>query len=236
MTTFVEGVNRVLRENTILAGDDDDITSFSDVQHKATLMLAKIAIQNTLTGLVGDHLIPYEEADGTITYVSGTRVYSLAGDFVRFVGQKPFLLELDGSSNSANITVGMYPGGEDKLSRDVLDYRSQSGSPIYFYEVKGTTKQIGLYQVPDDSKNGVVARYRYEKSVYVTAEGDTLPFHTTQEDHAFLAMASRYFRYLNANEPIGNIDDDPVFKANKTSLMHLMAVRRPNNRYGYDYA
>ena len=235
MTTFLEGVNRILRENTILAGDDADLTTFNTTQHKATCMLAEIAIQNTLTFLIADKLIPYEVTDGNITYVSGTRVYDLPGDFIRFVDESPFLLELDSNGNSANIYVPKYPGGEEMLSREVLNYRSQSGAPIYFYEVKGTTKKIGLFQVPDSSKDGVITRFRYEKSVYITSESDILPFHTTQEAHIFLSMASRYFRYLNANQSIGEIEDDPVYKVNKNSLMNLIKITKASSHYGYDY-
>jgi len=235
MTTFLDGVNRVLRSNTILAGDDADLTSFTVTQHKAHSQMAQISIQDTLTDLVADNIIPYEITDGTITYVTSQRVYTLPNDFIRFADQEPFLLELDGSSNSANIFVTMYPGGEEALSREVLDYRSQSGNPIYFYEVKTTTKQIGLYQLPDSSKNGTVARFRYQKSVFVTSEADTLPFHTTQEAYTFLAMASRYFLYINAGTPPGNMDDDPIYKKNKASLMNLIRIRKPSNSYGYVY-
>ena len=225
MTTFLDGVNRVLRENTILAGDDADLTSFSDTQHKATMELAKISIQSTLTALVAEKMIPYEITDGT---------YSLPDDFIRFADEDPFLLELSGSV-SANIYVPKYPGGEERLSAVVLDYRSQTGSPVYFYEVKGTTKKIGLFQVPDSNKNGTVTRFRYEKSVFVTSEADVLPFHTTQESYTFLSMAARYFRYLNANQPVGEIEDDPVYKANKGSLMNLIKITRPSTKYGYEY-
>jgi len=113
MTTFLDGVNRVLRENTILAGDDADLTSFSDTQHKATMELAKISIQSTLTALVAEKMIPYEITDGNITYVTGQRTYSLPDDFIRFADEDPFLLELSGSV-SANIYVPKYPGGEER--------------------------------------------------------------------------------------------------------------------------
>lgn len=59
---FLSAVNRVLRTNNIIRGDDDAITTFSDTQHNATLNLALIAIQDELTETVADRLISYEKA------------------------------------------------------------------------------------------------------------------------------------------------------------------------------
>ncbi len=49
--TFLEAVNRVLRMEGIILGDDDDLTSFSDTQHAATQSMARIAIQSQLADL-----------------------------------------------------------------------------------------------------------------------------------------------------------------------------------------
>lgn len=235
MATFIDTVNRVFRINSVIGGDDDDITTFSDAQHVATLQLAKIAIQSTLTELVTDRLIPYEEADGTITLVTDQRVYALPSDFIRFKGERPFLLKLDGSNNSDNITVIKYPGGEEQLRRSILDYREQSGEPHWWYEIESTTKQIGLYQVPDSSVNGVSYRFPYEKSVYVTLSVDTMPFHNEQEADAFADMAARRFQFLFTKQPIEGLERDSVYAAGKTNLINLMRQTNPTRKYGYSY-
>ena len=233
MTDFLGGVNRVLRINGVIQGDDDALASFSDTQHKETMNLAKIAIQSTLTYLVSAKLIPYEEAEGEIVTVASTRTYTLPSDFIRFVGKNPFLLELSGSGGtSQNRVINMYPGGEDRLKREVLDYKDQSGTPNWFYFIDTTTKQIGLYQVPDAA---TYYGFQYEKEVFVTAEANTLPFHNTQEDYAFLDMAARYYHYLFTNEPITSIFDDPIFKVANTSLIQLMKGSYPAMKYGRSY-
>lgn len=234
MSTYLDAVNRLLRINTVLSGDDDDITTFADIQHRSTLNLAQIAIQSTLTELVSDRLIPYEEADGNITYVTDQRAYALPADFVRMVGDDPFLLVLD-SGVSANTTVNLYPGGEEALRREILDYRTQSGSPFYFYFLDGTTKQIGLFHVPDASVNGTVVRFPYQKDVGLTAEADALPFHSTSEENAFIDMCARYFQFLFTAQPTENLEMDTVYRRAKTSLIHLMKPMKPNNKYGYKY-
>lgn len=236
MATFLDTVNRVLRINTVIGADDEDLTSFDDLQHVATLQVAKISIQSTLTELVSDRIIPYEETDGTIVTVTDQRAYSLPADFVRFKGVKPFLLKLDGSSNSENTTVNSYPGGEEALRRAVLDYREQAGEPTWFYEIEGTTKQIGLYQVPNSTNNGTTYRFPYEKSVYVTVAADTMPFVTQQESDQFADMAARRFQFLFTSQPIEGLERDSVYAAAKTSLMNLLRQTNPVRKYGYRYS
>jgi len=235
MSAYLDVVNRVLRIATVIGADDDNLTSFDDTQHIATLQIAKIAVQSTLTELVSDRIIPYEEADGTITVSSGTRAYALPADFIRFKGEKPFLLKLDGSNNSENITVNLYPGGEEQLRRQVLDYREQPGESRWFYLIQSSTKQIGLYQVPDSSIDGVSYRFPYEKSVYVTLATDTMPFTTDQESDAFSDMAARRFQFLFTSQPIEGLEFDSVYNAGKVNLINLMRRTNPTTAYGYSY-
>ena len=241
MATFLDTVNRVMRINTVIGADDDDLTSFDDTQHVATLQIAKIAIQSTLTELTSDRIIPYEEADGTITTVgsdtlsSATRVYDLPADFIRFKGEKPFLLKLDASSNSENTVVNEYPGGEEKLRRSILDYREQLGEPRWFYLINSTTKKIGLYHVPNADNNGTVYRFPYEKSVYVTLAADTMPFTTQQEADAFADMAARRFQFMFTKQPIEGLEFDTVYKRGKANLTQLLRKTNPSSNYGYSY-
>ena len=233
MSTFLDAVNRVLRINTIISGDDDDIATFNDTQHRASLNLAKIAIQSELNDLISDRIIPYEETDGNITYATNTRTYSLPADFIRFKGKNPFLLELDGSDNSANVFVTK--ANEDAIRRNILDYREQTGNPIHFYLLNGTTNKIGLFPVPDSTKNGVKTRFPYEKDVSVSNSTDTMPFRTTSQFHVFCDMAARRFQFILTKQPMEGLKEDIVHNTSKTALMSLMSGTVPNNRYGYDY-
>ena len=236
MATFLDVVNRVLRINTVIGADDDDLTTFDDTQHVATLQIAKIAIQSTLTELTSDRIIPYEEADGTITALDGQRVYDLPADFIRFKGEKPFLLKLDSNSNSENIAVNEYPGGEEKLRRSILDYREQPGEPHWFYQIMSSTKQIGFYQVPNADVDSVVYRFPYEKSVYVSLAADTMPFTTQQESDAFADMAARRFQFMFTSQPIEGLERDSVYAVGKTNLMNLLRRTNPVSAYGYTYS
>lgn len=226
---FLAGVNRVLRTNGIIKGDDDNISTFSDVQHNATLNLAIIAIQDELIDLVSDRLVNYEYATGTITTSAGARAYSLAADFVNFFGKPHFL------ASSANRQIFEYPGGLPQLQMDVSNYASQSGTPNWWYWEPSTTKQISFYQTPNAAET---LTYAYEKDVSVTNATDTLPFHNEIEAQAFCAMASRRFKFLFENHP--NQDQvlaaDASYQTAKGRLIRLMKGRNPYSQYGYHYA
>lgn len=232
---FLYIVNRVLRQNSIITGDDDDIESFADLQHRASIQLAQIAVQTTLTELVSDRLIPFEEADATITMVQGQRIYDLADDFIRFVDESPFFLELDTSDNSANRFMVRYPGGEEQLKREILDYREQPGTPSYFYEMSGTTKRIGVFHIPDANYDTVKFRYTYEKSVYPQIEADLMPFVTIQEIDTFGDMASRRFQFMFTKIPMEGLEQDIIYKTAKTSLINLLKPIYSTTTYGFSY-
>jgi hypothetical protein len=234
--SFLYGVNRVLRQNSIITGDDDDISSFTDLQHKASTQLAMIAIQSTITELSSDKCLPIEEVDATITMVQSQRTYDLASDFVRFIEEKPFLLELDGSGNSANRVMQMYPGGEAQLKREILDYREQEGTPSYFYNMKASTKSIGVFHIPDANYNGVDFQYTYEKSVYPVIEVDNLPFITRQEVDTFIDMASRRFQFIFTKQPMEGLEQDIIYKGARTSLLNILRQNYPTTEYGYSYS
>ena len=97
---FVNGVNRVLRHAGIIAGDDDDLNSFSDTQHANLSRKAQIAIQDELAELFADKVFPYEQTQAFITLSSGTRTYSLDSNFIRFLDKNPFLLEVSAATTT----------------------------------------------------------------------------------------------------------------------------------------
>lgn len=225
--TFLDAVNRCLRGAGILRGDDDPVTTFSDVQHNATLNLAIMAIQAELTDLVSDSLIPYEKTSATLASVAGTRVYALESDFVRFFGKHPFLY------NSAdNVALYEHRGGIDALRHAILNYQTQSGSPSCWYWEDTTSKKIGLFPVPDEAES---YSYDYEKDVAVSNSTDTLPFHSESEAQAFVDMTIPRFKLLLTRQDTGALDNNKAHANAKTRLVHLMMPTNPVGRYGSSY-
>ncbi len=233
--TFVQTISDVLRQNTILSGDDADIVTFTDVQHKATILLAKTAVQSTLNQLVADRLLPFERTDGTIVFINNQRIYSLPADFIRFADSKPYMLQLDALGVSENRYLYEYPGGLGSLGAQIPQYREQQGTPWSWYYSDSTTEQVGFYQFPDTTAAGTQVRFSYEKEVMVNVEADTLPLSRVSMEIAFTDMASRWFRIINSGKDVGLIGRDPAYMAAKSTLIELLRFKNPVGRYGYKY-
>ena len=221
---FLAGVNRVLQSTGWLRGDTDPVTSFTDLQHGSTVSNAQIAIQDELNELISDTLLPYEKTTtGSITTTASTpsslnRSYSLPSDFIRFYGTA-MLYE-----STSNLELFEYPGGEDKLRRDIFNYRSNIGNPYCWYFELGQTKKISFFNVPQEAKTYT---FDYEASVAVVNTTDTLPFITEAEAQAFIRLASRRFQLITNGEDIGKLPSDPERMAAKATLAALIAGKNP---------
>jgi hypothetical protein len=231
--TFLSTVNRILRTCAIIRGDTDTISTFSDVQHNASLNLAILAVQNELVRLVADRLIPAErQTSGTITTVSGTRTYSLASDFTRFYGVPHFY------DSSANRQIYEYPGGLEALQIQYYTYATDTGTPNWFYWEPTSTKKVGFFQVPADS--GTVLSYEYEGSVLIDDASDVLPFPNSEEDYMFTEMAARRFKFMyedvkNELDIQAVLEKDTTYRSSKAMLMALIRGYKPRRSYSNHY-
>jgi hypothetical protein len=227
--TFLDAVTRILRLNAILRGDTDAPSSFSDTNHNASMQLAILAVQDELTKLTADKLIPVEKTSSTITLLTSTRTYELAADFINFFGFPHFL------DTNANRLIPMWPGGEEKLQLMDFRYLTNEGSPNWFYLERATSKKVGFYHVPDATYNNVSLTYHYERSVMIEQATDELPFHNNEECHAFCAMAGRRFKFMF--EDVDNKADIQQILENdvsyRTSLGTLIRLVRGVNPPGY---
>lgn len=233
MTTFVSVVNSLLEVEGIIFGDDDQISSFSDTQHVASIRLAKQAVHQELAALVSDQLIPYERTSAVLTVSS--RLATLASDFVRFQDQNPWLIESDVSGTANGNWIVEYPGGEERLRKVDIRYRENTGKPTYWYWPGGTTKQLAFYNVPTDTH---YYRYDYEKDVSVSAESDVVPFITTTEANTFIEIAARRFKYLRSSPTAreglfpNGLSRDAVIQDGRNTLSQLLRFKPPRTTYG----
>lgn len=231
--TFLECVTRILRSMAVIRGDTDAPTAFSDTQLNAELQLAQIAVQNELTKLIADRMIPKERnTSGSITLVAGTATYDLASGFISFFG-KPHLRHSDGYD------IFEYKGGLEQLQIDDFNYASAQGAPnwYYFAPQSSSLKKIGFYTVP--SAAGTVT-YDYEGSVMVSAVSDNLPFHTDEENYAFTDMAGRRYKFMwedtKAEADIALVlEKDFSYKTARATLNKLLRGQNVPNTYGFRY-
>lgn len=230
--TFLECINRILRTCAILRGDTDPITTFSDVQHNASLNLAIVATQNELTRLIADRLIPAErQTSGVVTLVASTRTYALASDFLRFYGFPHFY------DSSANRQIYEWPGGLEALQIEIYTYATDTGDPNWWYWEPTSTKKVGFFQVP---QSGGSLAYEYEGSVLVDAVADTMPFHNDEENYMFVDMASRRFKFMwedvkNELDIQGVLEKDTTYRSSKAMLISLIKGKKPVRSYGNQY-
>lgn len=222
---FLDAVTRIMRAETILRGDTDAPTTFSDLQHGATIALAQVAIQDELNDLTSDVTLPYEKTTtGSITTVNGTRSYSLASDFTRFFGV-PMLL-------TGTTQLFEYRGGEEKLKVVFPGYKTDAGTPTWFYFDYTTTKKIAFYSVPTGA---TTYTYDYEKDVSVTNATDTLPFHNEMEAQAFCRLAARRFKYLYQGLEIAGLVQDPEHQKARAVLAAMIIGKSPAKSYTAAY-
>ena len=232
--TFIECVTRILRLNAILRGDTDAPSTFSDTNHNASMQLAIVAVQDELTALTAERLIPYEKTSGTIALSTGTRAYALATDFRNFYGYPHFY----DSTNNRLITE--WPGGQESLQVSDFQYLTRTGTPTWWYWEPTTSKKVGFYNVPDATWNGVSLTYHYEASVMVSSASDTMPFHNNEENYAFAGMASRRFKFMweeteKAQDIQQILENDLSYKTAKTTLIRLMRGTNLNTAYRHAF-
>lgn len=232
--TLLEAVTRILRLNAILRGDTDAPTSFSDTNHNASMQLAIVAVQDELTSLTAERLVPYEKTSATITLATGTRTYSLATDFVNFYGY-PHFYDTEG-----NRLLPEWPGGQEKLQLEDFQYLTRTGTPSWWYWEPTTSKKVGFYYAPDSSYNGKTLTYHYERSVMVSVAADTMPFHNNEENYTFCQLAGRRFKFMfedvdNKADIQGILDNDVSYRTAKGTLVRLMRGTNPSRNYAYGF-
>lgn len=229
--TFINCVNRMLREQGIIRGDTDILYAFSDTNHASTSQIAQIAVQNEISELMSRGLLPYAHNEtGSITCATGTRVYSLPSDFTQLYGDEPYLYDA-----AANYQMRQYPGGEMQLRSDIYTYRTDPGYPMFWYFELGTTQNIAFYPVPGSGQNNLALTFDYMASVNVVNSTDTMPLTTTDQYYAFTTMAGRRFKFLFEGKVDIPVEQDPVYKEARSRLFALIKGKQPSKRYGNVY-
>lgn len=230
MATFLDAVNRVLRIEGIIRGDDDDIVAFTETQHASAISLAMIAVQDELSEIVSERLIPYEKATSTISLIAGTRTYSLISGFIRFFGERPSFYD-----STDNVRIYEWAGGEDRLRDQDYQYKTTQGAPSWWYWSDTTSKEVAFYSVPSSAYNGRSLSYDYEKSVMVSNSSDTMPFHNNEEFYAFSGMAARRFNFMRTQQPQGLLTEDATYNNAKSRLYAFLRPSNPSKHYGFGY-
>lgn len=228
---FIGCVNRILREQGIIRGDTDALSTFSDTNHNSTSQIAQLAIQNELTELMSRGVLPYAfKLSGSITLVATQRSYSLPSDFTQFYGDDPYIYD-----STSNYQIHQYPGGEQQLRKEIYTYRTDPGYPMFWYFEEGTVQKVSFYCVPDSARANLNLTFDYMGSVNVVNSTDTIPLTTDDQTYAFTTMAGRRFKWIYEGKPQQPIDEDPVYREAQARLFRLIKGKQLPRRYGNMY-
>ncbi len=227
---FIDAVNRILRLEGKIRGDNDVLTTFVDTTLNASSSLSQIAIQDEITELISRGLLSYQHKSSTITLLTGIRSYALPSDFTGLWGEPPFFYD-----PVQNVEFYEFPGGENSLRRTYYDYLTTLGAPNYWYLEKTTTNQVSWFQVPGANFNGKVYNFEYYADVNVVNSTDIMPFITTNQFNIFCGMAAIRFRFLYRQLNVEDLNDNPIYRANRSILFNLIRGKKAASRYGSAY-
>jgi hypothetical protein len=179
--TLLDAVNETLkRANVIVTGAL--FTSLTDGAQQHNIDIAVQVINEGIDELYsGTKMAPKEQAESTITLVTGQREYALASDLIRLLW--PMI-------DRTNLQyLWEFPGEYD----DLLFYDPQqvyTGLPLWA-KISPITGSLRIDRACDAQDNGRIYTYEYEKNVTLTNASDVIPFN----DETFRAMVPCWVQY-----------------------------------------
>lgn len=174
--TLLDGVNEVLKRNQEIAGDSGSLTTLTD---SARQHYVDVAVQVWNEGIEELYsrtnlAFPNEQAENTITLVTGTRAYALQTDLVQM--RWPMI------DKTNNQYIFEYRGTYQDLL--VLDpEQDDTGLPLVGV-IRPTDGLLHLDRDPTAADNGKIYTYQYDKDVSLSVAASAMPF----SDAVFRAM------------------------------------------------
>lgn len=174
--TLLDGVNEILKRVNVIAGDAAVLTTLTDSARQHPIDIAVQVINEGIDELysVSNRPIPKEQAESTITLVTGTRKYSLASDLLQL------RFPLIDKTNTQFIFE--YNDGYNGLL--MLDPEQNDTGQPHWGAISPVNGYLHLDRAPTSNENGRVYTYQYDKNLALSAAADTVPFN----DASFRAM------------------------------------------------
>ena len=219
--TLLQVVNKCLRRLSIVQGDAGELSALSSPQFQTDVDVLVQAINETIDDLYGAKGRPQSVGTATITLADGTREYALAADCERIIGRPPALID-EGSGRF----MTEYPGGYEQMVSDQLIPANYTGRPLYFV-VEPVAALLRLDRAPTAAEAGEVYRYRYFKTISLTAAAATFPFSDRIADNLVPAFCEKY--KIARKQPEVNAI---VYANAMTAAARLLGKVAPPARYG----
>lgn len=165
--TLLNGVNEVLERAGII-NSANALSTLTDTARQVHIDSAVQIWNEVMEDLYSYAGQPYpnEQAESTITLVTGTRSYSLASDMNQL--RWPFI------DKTNNQYIWEYPGGYNQLL--LLDPEQDDTGLPHWGAISPVNGNIHLDVQPTSVENGRVYTYQYDKDLSVSAAADTFPF------------------------------------------------------------
>lgn len=168
--TLLNGVNEVLKKAKLIQGDSGSLTTLSDSPRQVWIDNAVQSWNEVVQELYEtcDLPMPRRLGESTITLATGTRTYDLASDVVtlywplkdetngQFIYESDYLTIVNSQPIPADYT-GL-------ANYAAIDPTNDDPSQLY------------LDRIPTATENGLVYKYRYERSALMSVAADTVPF------------------------------------------------------------
>lgn len=215
--TLLNCVNEILTRTRIITGDAGELTSLTDSPRQPAIDIAVQVVNEGIDDLytTSNKPHPLEQAESTITLVTGDRDYTLATDLV----QLRFPL-IDKTNNQY---IFEYPGGYNKILEDDPE-QDDTGLPL-LGAISPVDETLYLDRTPTSSENGNIYTYQYDKDLELSVAADTVPF----KNIVFRAMVPAWVQ-LWKREMRQEFDGD-LIKISIGRAARLLAQVIPSDNY-----
>ena len=207
--TLLNAVNEILKRVGTISGASGELTSLTNSPRQRHIDVAIQSVNEVIDELYSSTAtpMPNEQAESTITLMTGTQDYALATDLVQL------RWPLVDKTNTQYLTE--YPGGYDQM---LLDDPEQDDTGLALLAaIKPTNGELHLDRAPTSAENGNIYTYQYDKDVSLSVIGDTVPF----KDIVFRAMVPAWVQVWKRE--IRNEFDDELFEANLGRAARLLS-------------
>lgn len=193
--TFLQLVNKTLREAREISGDQSELTSFEDSARSARIDIARQAWLEVVQEVFDLVPVPMPQATktATVTLVEGTssndwgREYQLPGDLVTI--RWPLINEDKG------YTIEEYPGGFEGMRKDQLQPRQFTGRPL-FGCIEPVRGYLRVETDPTSDDAGIAYQLYYNRYIKPYHSFDTMPFADNVADALVPCSAQLYNRRM----------------------------------------
>lgn len=203
--TLLDGVNDVLKNNGLIAGEDGELSTLTDNPRQTEIDVA-IQCWNSLIVEVfdfADEPVPMEVDSTTITLATDDVDYDLPSNLVQI--RWPLKNETYG------YYITQYEGGWDQMFRDQGIPGNYTGRP-QAAAIRPTDGRLVMEYIPTSQENGLAYTLLYDKELIMSAQGDEFPFNDTVYT-VLLDAAIEIWRYKQKGKAASGIYKRKVAQA-----------------------